>query len=152
MEKPASINQLLPLPTDYWHPWPVWDLPYSRPYRRWVTRVSAIYFTTASLAITFIWHQLPIKEELFCEQEIVNNKQPWNFSIKIKFTVVKFLSVLIFVNVKNFWRQNFWNYVMQTDTTWLTWVYYGKGLVGTTNSSTHKLFSYTDKYWRCPTV
>ena len=69
-------------------------------YWRWIAKVSAIHFTTASVVITFIWH----KEELFCEWEI-GSKQPWNFSVEIKFAAVKFSLVLIFVDAtydKNF--------------------------------------------------
>jgi len=54
-------------------------------------------FTTESVAIYLV---PTIKEELFCKQEI-GIKQPWNFSVEIKFTVVKFLSVLIFVDATN---------------------------------------------------
>ena len=41
-----------------------------------------------------------IKEELFCEWEI-GIKQPWNFNVEIKFSVVTFSSVLILVDATN---------------------------------------------------
>ena len=81
-------------------------------YLRWVARVLAIHFTTASLAITFIWHQLS-RKSYFCKQQIAI-KQPWNLSVEIKFAVVKFLLVLIFVDTTGdencFDSENFWNY------------------------------------------
>ena len=58
----------------------------------------AIHFTTESVAMSLDIYLAPtIKEELFFKWEI-GIKQPWNFSVEIKFAVVKFSSVLIFVD------------------------------------------------------